>query len=235
MADPYVYKGSNVLINIPNIKDQSRLDEYENAVVNLSILRISNSNIMIESTKNIFKIHKDLFGEIYAWAGKKRTINIYKEELVLDGLSVTYSDYKNILKDLEYVNKKYYNLNWKSMTRDIFISELARYISSIWKIHAFREGNTRTVATYLYIFLRVNNYNINAQLLKRHSKYFRNALVMASLGEYSEYTYLENILNDAIVDKEISTKVTKVNPNQYKKINGLDLTKYRYNYHQAKD
>lgn len=55
-------------------------------------------------------------------------------------------------------------------------------IAEIWEVHPFREGNTRTVSVFAFLFLKQYGYDLNAELLSRHAKYFRNALVMAALG-----------------------------------------------------
>ena len=101
MVDKYLYPGTNVLINKLNIKDGLKLEKAEYTYVSLNISAIINNPIEIKSLFDICKIHKLLFGDLYDWAGDYRTINIYKEEPVLSGLSVKYSEYKNIEKDLK--------------------------------------------------------------------------------------------------------------------------------------
>ena len=105
MKDPYVYEGTNVLINLANIKNQKELDDYETTLTRIAIIDILNNPIEIKAVSDIFLIHERLFKEVYAWAGKPRTINIYKEEPVLSGLTVNYSDYKFINKNLNRIQK----------------------------------------------------------------------------------------------------------------------------------
>lgn len=106
MKDPYVYEGTNVLINFADIKDQKTLDNYETTLSRIAIINILKNPIEINSTDDIYKIHELLFKEVYNWAGKPRTINIYKTEPVLNGLSVNYSDYKSIGSDLDNIQKE---------------------------------------------------------------------------------------------------------------------------------
>ena len=101
MKDPYLYEDVNVIKNIANIKEQKKLDDYETTMVNLGIIKLLKENESITKVKDVYVIHKVLFENVYEWAGKRRTINIYKEEPVLNGLSVEYSKYKNINKELE--------------------------------------------------------------------------------------------------------------------------------------
>ena len=234
MSDPYVYKNTNILKNLMNIKNQDDLDDYENTVVNLNLLRLMNEDYTIKDTLDIFDIHKQLFSDVYEWAGKARTINIEKKEAVLDGLSVQYETASNLNTALKKIHELFFNKSWSSFGTTSLVYELTRYISSVCKTHPFREGNTRTVATYMFFFLKYHNYSLDEKLLRRHAAYFRNALVMASLDEYSEYHYLEKILGDAVIHNSSSRKKTPSKSNKYDKIRDVNMENYTYNYHQQK-
>lgn len=235
MSDPYIYEGTNILQNLLNIKDQTKLDEYENTVVNLNLLKYFKDNNQITRTSDVFEIHRLLFSDVYDWAGKPRTINTQKQELVLNGLSDIYSEHGNINEDIENLDTQYFNLDWKKMSKVSLIYNISRYIANLWQIHSFREGNTRTISTYLYMFLKGHNYKMNGTLLKRHSKYFRNALVMASTEEYSEFNHIENILEDVIFGQHDNKKQTSSKSNNYEKINDVMMDQYSYNYHEVKE
>ncbi len=98
MKDPYIDKNSDVLINKVNIKDKDKLDEFENRMTNLGITFILRHSFLIESSKDIFKIHQKLFENVYEWTGKPRVIDIYKEEPILNGQSVEYTMHRKIIK-----------------------------------------------------------------------------------------------------------------------------------------
>ena len=229
MKDPYVYDNTNVLINLANIKDQKELDDYETTLSRIAIVDILNNPIDITSVNDIFLIHERLFKEVYSWAGKVRTINIYKEEPVLSRLSVEYSDCKSINKDLNRIQKNIDSFDWKNESKKEVLSKIARIISRIWQVHAFREGNTRTICLFLYLLMKKYNLKLNIDFIGEHSKFFRNALVLASIGEYSEYEHLEMILSDAISLKKIVDGDKK-----YQTIKEYNLEKYEYNYHHLK-
>lgn len=229
MKDPYVYEDTNVLINLANIKDQKELDNYETTLSRIAIVEILNKPIEINNINDIFLIHKRLFKEVYSWAGKPRTINIYKEEPVLSGLSVNYSDYKTINNDLNRIQKSVESINIIKLSKKELIHQIAVIIASIWQVHAFREGNTRTICLYLYFLMKKYDLKLNIDFIGEHSKFFRNALVLASIGEYSEYEHLEMILSDAV-----SLKKTIDNEKRYQTIRDYSLEKYEYNYHHLK-
>jgi len=75
-------------------------------MVNLGMIKMLKEKYSINKVEDIFVIHKTLFENVYEWAGRPRRINIYKEEQVLDGLSVEYAHYKNIKKELDIIQNK---------------------------------------------------------------------------------------------------------------------------------
>ncbi len=234
MSDPYLYESSHVLKNTLDIKDEDSLEAYENTVVNLALLKLFKEDYNVSHTNQLFDIHKRLFNDVYEWAGLPRTINIEKSEIVLNVLSVKYEDKSNIVKAIDFTHKLYFDKPWKTMSEHALIYEMTRYIASLWRIHPFREGNTRTLSTYLYFFLKKHGFSLDEKLLKVHAAYLRNALVMASLDEYSEYQYLENILSDAIIYKVNRKQVKKEAIHKYAKIKDIEMKNYKYNDHQHK-
>ena len=104
-----------------------------------------------------------------------------------------------------------------------------RLISDVWRVHPFREGNTRTISAFAFLLLRQYGHTFNAELIKENAKYFRNALVMASLKEYAEYQYLQKILVDSIGEDNVVTSSDK-----YKKIKDYNVEDYTYVYHKVK-
>lgn len=229
MKDPYLYDDVTVLINKLNIKENTKLDEYENRMTTLAIISIYKDEVVIESSMDIFEIHKRLFSDVYEWAGKHRIINIQKQEPILNGLSVIYSEHSKIISELKRVDKVYFGLSWNKLSKFDFIHCFTRMISEIWQIHAFREGNTRSVSTLAFLFLKQYGYTYDAYLIKENAKYFRNALVMASIGEYSEYEHLQEILMDAISNKKVINQKQK-----YSKIKDYNVNDYKYDYHKLK-
>lgn len=67
------------------------------------------------------------------------------------------------------------------------IKNITDFTSSIWQVHPFREGNTRTIAVFIYKYLNSLNFNQNISIYKTKASYFRNALVRSN--------YFNNYLN----------------------------------------
>ena len=100
--DPYVYPNSQILINKLNIQDEQELINIEAQLLIAGILDIHTimDTLDFNDYMCLKTIHHFLFEDLYSWAGEFRTVNIYKSERVLNGLSVTYSDYSRIDTDL---------------------------------------------------------------------------------------------------------------------------------------
>lgn len=233
MNDPYVYPNTNVLINKMDLKDNEALDCYENVVTNLSLVKLFNNNPSIKHISDVQMIHKSIFSDIYDWAGTYRTINIYKSEEVINGQSVEYTNYRLISNEINQLNTEINDFSWDVTNQMLFVQRLAYFISKLWKIHPFREGNTRTTVTYFVLCLKQKNIAIDEQMLKKHAAYFRNSLVMALLDVYSEMGYLENILYDALFSHN-NKSLSEASSKKYSTINGYDISKYKYNYHSTK-
>lgn len=228
MADPYLYEGTSVLKNLANIREQDKLDEFESTMVQLALVKLYKEGFSASSARSVFAIHKALFSNVYEWAGKPRSINIYKQEQILAGLSVEYSKYGDIEKQLTLVDKEIAKYNWDYISEKKKIEKITRIIASIWQIHPFREGNTRTVATFLFFFMKEKGLKLNTEFLSNNAKFFRNALVLASIGQYSEYQHLETILEDSVASVDTTSE-------KYSTIRGYNLKDYKYNYHSIQD
>lgn len=226
MKDIYVYEGTNVLINKKGIKSNEELNRFENAMTSLAIINI-NRNFKFKDLNDIYEIHKLLFENVYDWAGEVRKINIYKEEPVLSGLSVQYEEYKKIKRSITNLNKKFLNIKWEELSKNELVENIVKIFSSLWQIHPFREGNTRAVSVLMFLFIKKMNLKLNQDFINEHSKYFRNALVLASIGEYSEYNHMVEFLKDGISFKVLDS-------GKYKTIKNYELDKYQYNYHNYK-
>ena len=100
MRDAYLYEDCDVLKNLLDIKDKSLLDEAEADFVTFRLKEIALTPLKGEyDYDHMLKMHKYIFQDIFEWAGQQRKLNIYKEEPVLGGLSIEYSDVFDIPRD----------------------------------------------------------------------------------------------------------------------------------------
>lgn len=199
IKDGYLYDDVPVLINKLNIKDEVLLNKAESDITYIKLLdiddKICGNNFDYERLKSI---HKYIFGDIYEWAGKERTIPMVKGEKVLGGDTVRYSIPGCIEND---VNKAIKNINavkWNKLDIKETAEKFSVLIACLWQVHPFREGNTRTIITFATQYAEAHGFKMNKTLLRENSNYVRDALVKASDGQYSEYSYLIKIIKDAI-------------------------------------
>ena len=76
--------------------------------------------------------------------------------------------------------------NYVNFSEEQLIDRICEFTSRIWQIHPFQEGNTRTTAVFIQKYLISMGFNVNNELFKDHSLYFRNALVRANYTNYSK-------------------------------------------------
>ena len=143
---------------------------------------LSNSTFSFSPLEYI-EIHRRFFTGIYKFAGKIRDYNITKNEWVLKGNTVLYSDFNIIRQTLDYDFTQEKQFDYKTVDYFHSIQHIAKFISGIWQIHAFGEGNTRTTAVFAIKYLRSLGFEIDNQLFAEHSWYFRNALVRANFND----------------------------------------------------
>jgi cell filamentation protein len=199
----YIYCYSNgVLVNRFNICDQKELDTVESNITSVKLVQADKLEKIFRDNGFTFNglkaLHRYLFEDIYYWAGCPRRIDIEKPERVLNGLSVQYSHHKNIAKDIEQCIEALNRIQWNTLDLDGKAHKFTRLIAALWQVHPFREGNTRTVITFACEYAKQHGFPMDKSLLAEHPKYVRESLVMASIGEYSEYKYLERIFKDSI-------------------------------------
>lgn len=200
MKDYYLYDDVPVLRNLLNIRDEKLLLEAESNITYIKLLDIDDKIKSEKFDYNRLKaIHQYIFGDIYEWAGKERGINIVKGERVLGGDTVRYSDTNNIERDINQALKKLNAIAWEELSIEETAEQFAKHIATIWQVHPFREGNTRTVITFATQFAEYHGFRMNKSLLKENAAYVRDSLVKASDGMYSEYQYLIQIIQDAIL------------------------------------
>ncbi len=187
-------------------RDSNEKEESTDLVtLRISELLLRNSfNFSISSLKNI---HHYLFDGVLESAGKFREYNMTKKEWVLDGDSVTYTDYMDIEQTLEYEFQKEASFRYTNLSHENFIKHVAQFISSIWQIHPFTEGNTRTIAVFMIKYLRYIGFSSENDLIADNAWYFRNCLVRANYTNYSkniseDTIYLEKFLDNLLFEKK---------------------------------
>lgn len=152
-------------------------------------------------------IHRKLFQGIYKHAGKIRNYNITKKEWVLDGETVIYGSASELRATLEYDLAQEKSFHYRGLSIDDTIRHLAVFVSGLWQIHIFGEGNTRTTAVFFIKYLRTLGFSAANDIFAHHAWYFRNALVRANYtnlqkGIYETTEYLELFLRNLLLNEK---------------------------------
>ena len=206
MRDPYLYENSHVLKNKLDIRTQEELDDAEADYVVYRLKDLAMNPMPGEyNTEHLLKMHQYIFQDLYEWAGEPRIIAIYKEEDVLGGMSVEYSDPFDITKDIHFILADMRQKPWNEMDRKQATTEFCDSLARLWKVHPFREGNTRTTITFCCQYADEIGLRINRELFEKNSRYVRTALVaynayFADGSDFSKKEYLEKIVYDAMGD-----------------------------------
>lgn len=224
MKDPYLYEGTNVLKNLLDIHDEQKLDSVESGYAIINIDALKNSDFELKSIFDVFTIHKIIFEDIYEWAGKPRTIDIFKGESILDGRSIDYVFSSYINQAMMDLDKEFKSTNWDKLNNEEKIKKICYFVSEFWHIHPFREGNTRTSSLMLYFLIKKAGLHVNLNFLQKNGKYFRNALVLSCLYSSSKPELLLEIVKDSVSIKNVSSK-------KYETIDGYVVDKYSYTNH----
>ena len=173
--------------------------------VSQRIAKLLSDKAFVFSPTQYISIHRELFKGIYSHAGKIRDYNITKKEWVLDGDTVSYGHALDLKETLEYDFSQERNFRYNGLSMTEAIHHLAVFISRLWQIHVFGEGNTRTTAVFFIKYLRQLGFEADNDMFAEHSWYFRNALVRANYsnikkGIYETTEYLELFLQNLLLD-----------------------------------
>ena len=156
-------------------------DDLEEAdVVSAHIAKLLGEQSFAFSVVGITSIHRRLFEGVFKFAGRIRDYDITKKEWVLKGDTVIYVNSEDIRRALEYDLEQERNFVYAGLAHGQMVEHIAKFVSGLWQIHPFVEGNTRSVAVFTIKYLRSIGFYVENDLFANHSWYFRNALVRAN-------------------------------------------------------
>ncbi len=175
--------------------------------VSLRIAELLSEKAFSFTPNEYISIHKKLFTGIYKHAGTLRNYNITKSEWVLDGATVLYGSASELRATLEYDFAEEKKFSYKGLNMDSIIRHLAIFVSRLWQIHVFGEGNTRTTAVFFIKYLRTLGFDVTNDIFAEHAWYFRNALVRANYNDlrhnvHETTEYLELFLRNLLLNEK---------------------------------
>lgn len=172
--------------------------------ISVRIAKLISENSFTFTVGQLLTIHKILFNGILKHPGEMRKYNFSKKEWVLDGASVVYGDYRELERTLQFDFELEKKFNYKDLSIDEIIEHLAIFISNLWQIHIFEEGNTRTVTVFFIKYLKSLGFDTTNDTFAKNSWYFRNALIRANYnnigkGIFQDRLFLIKFLRNLIL------------------------------------
>ena len=188
----------------PSSDFEDRTEEADK--VSIRIAELLSEKAFSFTPQEYISIHRKLFAGIYSHAGRLRDYNITKQEWVLDGASVLYGSATELRATLDYDFSEERNFSYKGLSLDEMIHHLAVFLSRLWQIHIFGEGNTRVTAVFFIKYLRTLGLEVTNDVFAENAWYFRNALVWANYndlkkGIHETTAFLELFLRNLLLNE----------------------------------
>lgn len=189
--------------------DDERTEESDK--VSSRIAQILSERSFNFSPSYLIALHGRLFAGIFKFAGKIQNYDISKKEWVLDGDSVMYGAAFELKAVLDYDFEQERLFSYKNLTLEETVKHITFFVSRLWQIHAFGEGNTRTTAVFTIKYLRSLGFNADNDLFTENSWYFRNALVRANYnnlqkGIHENPEFLEKFFRNLLLGEHNELK-----------------------------
>jgi cell filamentation protein len=174
--DPYCYRGTFVLKNRAGLKDPKRLQAFE---LEMSSLRadepLPNGRF---GPAHYRGVHKHLFGDVYTWAGRYRTVRTAKGGNVFCYPENIDNEIKRLFGRLSKGALR------TSASANDFIEAAATFLAELNAIHAFREGNGRAQLAFLRLVSVRAGHPL--ELTKLRAGPFLNAMIKSFHGSTGE-------------------------------------------------
>ncbi|MDR0972741.1 MAG: Fic family protein [Prevotellaceae bacterium] len=179
-------------------------EKYEADTASTNIRRLLTERSFAFTLVGLTSIHRRIFDGVFKFAGQIRDYNITKKEWVLRGDTVLYVSAPDIRKAIEYDLEQERQFDYSKVDRNGLVNHIAQFVSRLWQIHPFGEGNTRTTAVFTILYLRSMGFNVANDLFANHSWYFRNSLVRANYqnlkkGIMRNSEYLERFFRNLLL------------------------------------
>ena len=205
-----------------NTEEDKRTEEADK--VASRIAHILSQPSFTFAPSQLMAIHKELFKGLFKFAGKIRDYDITKREWVLNGDTVMYGAAYELKDALNYDFERERGFNYTGISDDEKIKHISFFVSRLWQIHPFGEGNTRTTAVFVIKYLHSIGFKSDKDIFAQNSWYFRNALVRANYtnvekGIQEKPIYLERFFRNLLLNEhhELKNRFTHIDYDEYMK------------------
>ena len=150
------YPDTTVLVNKLNLHTQEQLTQAEALLVTSCSAKLEKTLAFEDVDFDYYKnLHKQMFGDLYDWAGTVRSVNISKKGTVFCDCKEV--EQLGILKLKRLKKLKYL----KDLPTESFLDELTELYNDLNYLHPFREGNGRTLRLFVTLLVRNTDRDIS--------------------------------------------------------------------------
>lgn len=178
----YLYENSNVMVNKPGIKDQSRLDAFERETTSYRLSEMKESPVKGQfDLPHMQAIHSRIYQDVYDWAGEVRNVNVSKG--ITQGGQITFTPFSDLNKGAADIQKTIKEANFlRGMDREEFSTKMADVYKKVNDLHPFREGNDRMAREFMNQLSESAGYHLNySGISKQEWNYAANEAARGNL------------------------------------------------------
>jgi cell filamentation protein len=185
--DPYCYPGSTVLRNIPDLRSQDELDRFEAAATTQRADEPLPAGRL--SVSHYYAIHRHIFQDVFAWAGRPRTVRLGKS-----GSAFCYPEHIDREMRALFTGLKA-GRYLRGLPPDGFAADAAAFLATLNAIHPFREGNGRTQMTFLALLADQAGHQLDLERLEPEP--FLEAMLASFRGETADLVFhIRQLIDD---------------------------------------
>lgn len=164
--EDYTYPGTQVLRNKADIRDQADLQRFERGVTAIRIQELREKPVGGDySLRHLQDIHRQVFRDVYAWAGEVRTVDLAKGP---PGDRTVFTFKEDIPLKAEYIKITIEESRYlRGMDREKFASKMAEIYAAVNELHPFREGNGRTSREYVSQLAKESGHSLDFSRVDR--------------------------------------------------------------------
>lgn len=162
----YTDANTGLLRNLQDITDPEIFLFVESGAVTKRLQELYTNPIKIKGVDSLFEIHRHLFQDIYAWAGKKRKVEISKN-------SKPFFPTSHFDNAIRYIDQLILEFKKIPNNKRQLAGKLAEILDNVNYLHPFREGNGRTQREFLRLLALEKGLTLNLNPPDNKSVYER--------------------------------------------------------------
>src|ERR1035437_2023724 len=195
-SDPYLYPGTDVLKNVPDLRDAEQLAAFEALNTAARAYELLQNPIAGEfDIAHLKAIHKHIFQDVFTWAGELRTTLLGKAEYL--GHPPAWFTPPYLLEhEAERIFASLYRADLlRGLARVEFARQSAQLLAEVNRLHPFREGNGRTQRLFVDVLARQAGHELHFDVVSRERMV--RARIEAQGGKLGMMTRMFEEITDA--------------------------------------